>query len=444
MEIKQLLTILKNGESDLIEFKEQLIKKICQDACAFANTNGGHIFIGVKNNGTPVKIKEKDYQQKISNFFQSLIPVPKFEIQEILFGETKLIIILIHKSAFLVSYKNRVYIRAGTNSVPLSITDVIEKAGESLHAYFDKLITKIPVSKLDKNLFIDYLRKREVKRGISAKGSYKENAVQLNAIKCKGKNLFFTNAGLLCFVLDPQRYINNAVVRLTWFEDEEMENYREQKEFTGPLPGIVNDLEKFFVSNLHQIGGFTTGFRRQGFLEYPIIALKEAIINAIVHRNYFDRSDIRIFIFPTRIEIKNPGSFPPGVSIEDPEHKPRNPIIAQYFYDLGLSDRLGSGLKRMIKESKQHPLSNIRFDIKPYMTTVIFEKNTKNISLDKINQNIINFLAGGNKQTRELTQVAGLSRQATISRLKDLIALGFVDVIGSGPKTFYKLNKILK
>lgn len=444
MEFIELLNILKEGESTTTEFKENLSKDINRTACAFANTKGGKILVGVKNDGTPIGIKEDKMQQEISNQLQILRPIPQFNIESTPIGKTQIVVISIKESSMLISCKNIVYIRVGTNNYPLSIEEVIEKSAESLRVFFDQIISSITVSELNKKLLKEYLNKRQSTRGVEAENDLIDMALRLKILKKRDKGLFLTNAGILCFTDDPQKYIGNSLVRLVKFDDNEMKNYSYQREFVGPLQKIVTEIEEYFLKNLNRVGGFTVGFKRQEFLEYPLNALREAIINAIIHRNYFDAADIRIFIFPDHIEIKNPGSFPPGVSVDNPEHKPRNPQIAQYFYDLGLTEKYGSGINKIIKETSEHPLVIVKFIVKPYNTTVIFSKSLSRIDLDKINLKILEALASGRKGSGEIAKLIGLTRQSTIERLKNLRSLGFIKQEGEGPKTIYLLSKLLK
>ena len=177
------------------------------------------------------------------------------------------------------------------------------------------------------------------------------------------------------------------------------------------------------------------------FLEYPYSAIREAIVNAVIHRNYFDPSETQIFMFPNKLEIRNAGSFPPGISLENLQHKPRNPQIAQYFYDLGLSEKYGSGVKKIIREAENHPLSSVRFEIQPYRTNVIFEKNVSGVKLDKTSQQILELLTSGIKNSSEIGKYIGLSRQAAVARLGDLKTLGLINQVGQGPKTAYRLTE---
>lgn len=444
MDAVQLLSILKDGESTSVEFKEAFNKNdsLCKAICAFANTKGGKILIGVKDDGTPVGIQGHKLQDVSDQVNNTLIPMPAFNVSEITLAQAKIIVIDVEESSRLVSANNMVYIRVGTNNHPLSIDEVIEKSSESLRVFFDQIPSEVPASELDKNLLNDYLKRRERQRGVEFSGDAIETAVSLKILAKKGKGLFLTNGGILCFTENPQKYIGNSTVRLTKFEDNEMKSYSFSKDFGGPLQKIVDDIEKYFVGSLSRVGGFTVGFKRQEFLEYPLAALREAIINAIIHRNYFDAAEIRIFIFPDRIEIRNPGSFPPGVSIENPEHKPRNPQIAQFFYDMGLTEKYGSGIRKIIRETAEHPLTGVKFSPRPYNTTVSFIKTLTSIDLDAINLKILDSLAAGSKASGAVAQEIGLSRQAAVERLRNLTNLGFIKKEGEGPKTVYELGKV--
>lgn len=439
MNIKELLSILRDGESSVIEFKKNWDADICKDVCAFANSKGGLLLLGVEDNGNPIGIKDNKIKQKISDKLQALRPIPKFQISEIPIAEITIISIQVEESSLLASYRNVVYIRAGTNSYPLSIDEVVEKSAESLRVFFDDLITDVPFSELNRKLFKDYLKQRKKIRGIDIKGNIEENALQLKVAKKKENQVFLTNGGVLCFTSNPQEYLPGSSVRLVVFNDERMRTYSDRQEFIGPLQKIVLDLERYFSANLSRIGGFTLGFRSRDYMEYSFPALRETIVNAIVHRNYFDPSETQIFIYPSRLEIKNPGSFPPGVTLKNPEHKPRNPSISQYFYDMGLVEKYGSGLKKIIEEAESHPLSEVQFDIKPYRTKIIFSKTMSNIELDLINKQILESLVNRQLSSTQIAKQIGLSRQATFARLNDLKTLGLLTQIGEGRSTLYTL-----
>lgn len=419
----------------MVEFKQSALSDICKSVCAFANTRtGGKILLGVDDGGNPLGItKDIDYKQKISDEVNAVTPVPRLDFDEITFDDKKIVLISVKPSNFLVSFKNIVYLRVGVNNYPLSIEEVIERSAESLRVYFDKLKSPLKVDCLDTPLLEDYVKTRSKVRGAHSHKDLLRNARAANIVE--GKML--TNAGLLCFTKDPQSFVSGATVRVVEFTDQDMTQYKDRKEFTGPLPSLVDSLEQYFLKNLKRVGGFQVGFTSQDYLEYPLDALREVLINAIVHRNYFDPSETLVFLYPNRLEISNPGSFPPGVTLEEPEHKPRNPVVAQIFYDLGLTEKYGSGIRKIQRSVKQHPFVDVEFKVKPYRTRVIFRKKVDDTLLDSVNRKIVEFLLLGEKSSGEIADYVGFSRQAVVSRLNDLITLGLVYRTGQGPTTRY-------
>jgi ATP-dependent DNA helicase RecG len=119
----------------------------------------------------------------------------------------------------------------------------------------------------------------------------------------------------------------------------------------GKVLGV--DIGKRTIENLVntikqniRLFGFRTeySFQRIDKLEYPIKAIRECIINALIHRNYFEPADTRVAIYDDRIEIISPGTFPEGVTPEEPKHVPVNPILCQLMYDVGFIEKYGSGI----------------------------------------------------------------------------------------------------
>ena len=112
--------------------------------------------------------------------------------------------------------------------------------------------------------------------------------------------------------------------------------------------GDVNTAEEFIRRNIRLLSFRTSrSFQRDDKFEYPLNALREAIINALIHRDYQETADVRVFIFDNRVEIINPGTFPEGVSPDEPTHKPVNPTLSQFMFDIGFIERYGAGIRMM-------------------------------------------------------------------------------------------------
>ena len=170
------------------------------------------------------------------------------------------------------------------------------------------------------------------------------------------ENLGFMHAGtpnlatMLLFGKTPQSPLTQAVVhagRLRQFV-----HIMDHRIIEGTLPAQVEETMAFIQKNLHVRFKITGAPARQEIWDYPLVALREALINAICHCDYGDTADIQIKILENGLHIWSPGTLPHGVSVQDllnPVHtsRPRNKLIAQVFIDLGLIERYGGGIERI-------------------------------------------------------------------------------------------------
>jgi len=165
-----------------------------------------------------------------------------------------------------------------------------------------------------------------------------------------------TNAGILLFAKDPQHFIAQAEVACVRFKGTDVVTYIDRRDLQGPLYQLVDDAEQFIYRHM-KVGRRIEGFVGVEYREYPQAAVREAIVNAVVHRDYSRRGQrIRVFMFDNRIEVYSPGTLPPGVSLEkmrrlEPQSVLRNPIIVGVFRDLGSRyiEQLGTGVPRMAR-----------------------------------------------------------------------------------------------
>lgn len=437
MNINEVMGLILKGEGETIEFKRDPAD-IGKTVSAFANTNGGTILIGVDDNGNIAGLHRKTEIQKISDAFSSISPPPNVKVSIVNIGENRVAIVNVNSGHHLYSHKNIVYMRVGSNNRPLSIHEVVEKASESLRLFFDELLNEASLTSIDKTLVKSFLERRETVRGILAPAKIDQKVLlRLRILKQVGNKTGLTNGGLLFFGSEPQRIINTARIHLVHFSDQHMQHYTDQRIFEGSLWKIVEEFEVYLRNTIRRIGGGTTGFRRAERFEYPIEAIREAVLNAIVHRNYFDAGDVKIFLFPDHITIKNPGSFPPGVTPEIPEHRPRNPLLAQYFYDVGLIEKYGSGIEKMRMACRQIKGLSLDFELHPTSTTVVFQKREAEFTPDGIDKTILQRLSTGPAGTAELAELVKMTRQAVIKRLNKLLKADLILREGSGAKVRY-------
>ena len=424
---EKVYLLIGRGEGEKVEFKKNE-KSVVETVCAFANTFGGTVLVGVTDEGKIVGISEKE-KEKISNYLHALNPLPKMKIHDVRVDGKDVLMIEVKKSDSLVFYGTKAYIRVGRSNHPLSVDEMIERSVELTALNFDMLPSPHGKEVLKKEYVKWYLERREKMRGIPMRGNYDENLKKLKILVKKNGKYRASYGGILFFTENPEIYINSASLRVIDFRRGEV-----VKKFEGPVWKIIDDAYSHILSNLNMIE-IRVGARRERILEYPEEALREAIINALAHRNYLIPADVRIFIYNDKLIVRSPGSFPPGVSVENPEHHPRNPLLCSYLYDTGYIERYGFGIQRIMDSCRMHPMCHVEFNVTSSKVDVIFSKSEGNV--DEIDRKIVAMIRNNPMSSSEIARTVGLSKVSVLNRLKKLIAMGVVRRMGSGPTTRY-------
>ncbi len=434
MKIEELLELIKEGETQQVEFKRNA-ESVGKSICSFLNTNDGIVIVGVDDDGKILGVSKRE-EERIMNYIREIQPRTfKVKIENLKIDHKQIIIIKVKKSNLLHTFRNIAYVRFGTTDRPLTLEEIYERATESVILRFDSLPNRLATKKdIKKELVIRYLEERKKVRGVD----YRWNSrifQQLNIIIDNQ----ITNAGILFFG-NPTKYFPYVKTRIIIFSDNTKSKILDEKEFDGSVWLQFKDSIKYLISILRRFK-IIKGIKREEMLEIPIEILREGIANAIIHRNYLDTREIMIFIFPSKIQIINPGSFPPGVDPENPIHKPRNPLLAQYFYDIGIVDKYGSGIMRM-KHLAQENNINIKYKLKANTTFLTISRPLMPLQdLDEISIKILNLL-NTPKKSSELAKSLNVSEDTVLRRLKVLIEKGFVKRIGRGKATTYLANLV--
>ena len=180
--------------------------------------------------------------------------------------------------------------------------------------------------------------------------------------------------------------------------------------------------------------------------------MREAINNGLIHRNYQEPADVRVFIFNDRVEIINPGSFPEDVSPHKPIHRPVNPILSQLMYDVGFVERYGSGIKMMQRLCEEWENTAPRYELHPLETKVIFDspiQDTIFVEIDDISEQLNDrqknalFYVQTNRQIarKEYVEINDVSVRIAYKELRDMVDKGILTVVGKGRSTKY-LQKV--
>lgn len=426
MDLDHLLTLIRDGESENVEFKREPSRTLHREIAAFANAEGGYIIIGVDDDGTVIGTDVKAALEMVTSALSAIIPPPQIAIRKPSINGRNLLVIEVQKGASLCSAGGVVYIRVGTGIRPLSIQEILMLSAELGIITWDGA-PAIALTEAN-SLYIDWFF--ETIKQSRGKAIADEDRDRYLRSAGATKDGMLTNAGILFFT-DAGSYIPHARIRLIRMAGGEPVWSRE---FEGPAWQVIESAYSSLLAEIQRVE-VVVGTRRIRIEEYPPRAIREAIINAIAHRNYVVSADVRIFLHPDAIEIRNPGGLMPGVDIADPEHIPRNPSLSNLLYDTGFIERYGYGIRLIRREVEEHPFCSVSFSTAPNRFNVTFRRDMGPL-IDETDRMILD----GIREPRKSSEIAGeigVSRTTAVRRLKILEGLGLVRREGAGAHVRY-------
>ncbi len=370
---RELRRLIKGGETNTIELKVASPRptEMAERLCGMANAQGGFIIIGIEDTSLSiVGVPENRIALTIDVILRAsrqiqpalLLDPPEPEIY-ILDGKQLVVACVPPNNGPLYQASGVCWIRRGTYTLPLSVTEMLELANDrGLIRWELQSARKASMKDIDLKKVEDYLNHRSGRSRQS--GRFESSEEVLRGIDCatitsKGE-MVPTNAGILFFGYDPQHHIPQSEVVCVLHGDElGIGGYLDRKIITGTLQELIDETEIFLKKQI-AVGARIEGWKRIDFPEYPIEALREAVVNAVVHRDYTRIGEsIRVFYYSDRIEIHNPGLLLPGITVEQLERgeapsRLRNQISANLLRDVpGYMERIGSGIKLMIRETRR-------------------------------------------------------------------------------------------
>lgn len=453
MDKKQILELIKSGESETVEFKTTFDKEIIETATAFANTKGGIVFIGISDNGKiqGVQLARKtivNYANRISQSTEPTI-IPEVESTEIN-GENVVTIRVNEFPIKPVAARGRCYRRVNNSNRQMTPNEIAQMHLHSTGTSWDAF----PAG--DKTLDdIDLMRVERYVREANATGRRKiadgpaEVLKKLEFIKDEKA----TWAAVLVFGKEPQRPLLQSAVHCGRFRMDKAQIIDDLMVETD-LIDQVDEVMKFVTRHISVRYAFEGKPRRKEIWEYPLEALREAVINAIVHRDYTAPSNVQVEMYDDRIEIWNPGRLLPGITIDDlykKEHKSvvRNRLVAQVFYDIGYIEKYGSGTIKIIDLCKQHGLPSPKFKEVFGGFSVAFRKDVyteeylRNLELSERQIKAVMYVKEKGKITnREYRELTGLSDEGARMDFAELVEKDVLQLKGSGRSAHYVLKQL--
>jgi len=459
MNDEELLELISAGESETVEFKPSLSQtnEIVETVSAFSNTRGGKIIVGVSDSGRVLGVDgSKDVTERLTGkILNNTDPRihPGILLKRI--DEKVIIQIDIKKSLdHLVMAFGRPFRRIGKSTVKISKEEyektILEKHREKLR--FDIGVCEdADLESIDRRKVNWYLNKRKEIRKVKKPQVLSIEQVLLNIGAAKETNDIIkpTNAGILFFGKNPQRFFARSQLRVVRFKGTRVIHPTiDRFDCVGTLWEMVEQAEEFIRRNIRLFGIRTNkSFMREDKFEYPIEALREAIINALIHRNYYEPADVRVFIFDDRVEVINPGNFPEGVTPQKPIHRPVNDILCNFMYDIGFIEKYGSGIYMMQELCKEQGNKKPYYKFHPLETKIIFESPEKEVifredekleGFEGRRNKILQFLQKYGRFTRrEYVSINKISEKQANDDIEKMLKEREIERRGRGRSVFY-------
>ena len=380
-----------------------------------------------------------------------IIPMPRVEEVE---GKPVLVVTVPPGLPHVYSYRGKDLVRDGARNRPLTPHQLRRLMMERGAASFEALMPD--GARLED---VDW---EKAERYLSALGalpaaSREEALLQRGCLAHSDGEPRPTYAGLLLFGQEPQRWVRSSEILVARYPGTTMADRFIKEEIGGTLPDQIRRAEAFVVSNMRR-GVRLLGLERVEETEYPIEAVREAIVNAVAHRDYQIRGDeIRILLFSDRIEFYSPGRLPGHVTVENlvSERFSRNEAIVQILSDLGFIERLGYGIDRIIRLMAEAGLPSPRFEetAAGFRVTLLGHgdalisgeadaRRWRHLGLNERQQAALAYLAETGRITnREYQELCPDVSAETIRRdLADLVRQNLLLKIGDKRATYYILK----
>jgi predicted HTH transcriptional regulator len=450
----KLEDLLKQPEGKTLEFKRELVstEPLLRSVVAFANTAGGTILFGVEDRTRRVLgVKDPlDLEARLANAISdSIRPRLAPEIAVLPWRKTHLVATRVYPGVGRPYYvaalgpDQGVFIRVGSTNRRADRTMVEELRRLARSESFDEQ----PMVDADSEA-IDFRAASELfapQRHLS-----RRDLKVLGLVVDHQGRIAPTAGGILLFGKDRERWFPDAYIQAGRFRGEGRSEILDSLEIRTHLPEAVEQILAFVRKHESKRVEIRAA-RHEERWSMPLVAVREAVINAVVHADYAQRgAPIRLSLFDDRLELENPGLLPFGLTVEDILQgisKLRNRVIGRVFKELGLIEQWGSGIGRIVEVCREHGLPEPTFEELGWHFRVTLRKDSALPTMaDPIEQAIFDCLADGEGHTTaEIARAIQRTPRATRTRLLGLIREGRLVEVGSGmrdPKRRYYLANL--
>lgn len=426
-------------ETENIELKSEFTEEIYKEIIAFANTDGGTVYVGIDDNGNAVGPDNPDKEYtRITNGIRDAIMPDVTMFVRFSIDNKKVVRITVsegtNKPYYLRSKglkPSGVYVRQGTSSAPASSEQIRKMIKESDGDVFEEMRS------LNQQLTFE-----SAKRAF-ARYNTEFNETKYSALGIKGTDGLFTNLGLI--LSDNCSH----TIKIAVFADSSNTEFRDNKEFGGSVFSQLEDAFNYLML-CNKTAATFEGLERIESRDYPEEAVREALLNAIVHRDYSFSGSIIINVNNTETEFISIGGLVPGLSAEDIRSgisQPRNPKLAEVFHRLHLIESYGTGIRRIYK-LYENCAAQPHIEVTANTFKIVLPNMNENQSAAKHKpeisermKTVLGFISKNGAITdTEISNLLNLKKTQTYTVVKQMQQLGLISAVGKGKNKKYILK----
>ncbi len=451
-------TLFKAGPGQLVEYLPELDADLMAETLvAFANGDGGTLVLGVDAGGKPTgAVYPEDVEGALRRAELLCRPPIHTGWEQIDLSGASVVAVNVPRSSELHSLADgRVLIRMGAHNRPLGGEAIRQLAATKSSSDVEaEAVPGATRTDLDDEVIAEYLAKREERQRRPNDRPVDDVLREIGALTDRGE---VTTVGLLLFGRDPQRFLPQSGLVFVKFSGTEprgeggLPGYDRRDEIGGPMARVIETAWRLMRGEMRN-GAVVKGLEREELPEYPLFAVREALVNAVCHRDYRVKGRrIEIRMFTDRLEVISPGGLPGFMTVDNlvEEHFSRNPRLVAGLFQWGYIEELGLGIDRMIEEMAAAGHAPPQFTPKPNSFTVTLsnrkERRASPIWEKTMNERQARALTylreRGQITSREYQQLCpDVSPETLRLDLVDLVDRGVLMRIGVKKGTYYILK----
>jgi len=367
---KQLGELIKLGEGFTTEFKKSGTRNLGRELCAFANATGGTLLIGIADDSKIIGVNNHNrLKSEIQAIARSVEPPLVLDIESV---DEVLVVSVPAQNSKPYSFGGKFYLRHGASSQQMSREEIREFFFKEGVIHFDE--TPCDTFKLGKDLKAANWSLFAERANIPDNMKPATALENLHLVKAKK----VTQAGAWLLADDITRFNISGNVSCALFMGRDKARILDRKDFSSDVYSMIDSVMTYILSKINT-ELIIEKVEREERPELPEEALREAVVNALVHRDYRSSANVQVYIFQDRVEIVSPGGLPAGMMEEDLGKKsiPRNPLLFNILYRMNAVEHIGSGIKRIQQACKDYGIDPPTVQVEDSWIIVVFQRTIK-------------------------------------------------------------------